>query len=272
MATNKTAFGKTTAVRFPGSILKPGAVDDEAVTLVQQRLNALGCGPVTENGVFDKEVTGRAVKLFQARFPDVTGMPLEIDGEVGSLTWGALFGAGTVPSQVDAPSDLIAAALEFATSQIGVREVPLGSNGGPQVDKYLEAVGLDPSEGSFAWCVAFTHFCYLKASQQVGVTNPHVKTAGVLDHWNRAKPGSKITSARAVADPGLVRPGALFIIDLGQGLGHSGMVVETMNGRLITIEGNTNDNGSRNGIGVFRREARKIAQINKGFIDYGPPV
>ena len=46
------------------------------------------------------------------------------------------------------------------------------------------------------------------------------------------------------------------------------MVVETNSGRMITIEGNTNDGGSRNGIGVFKRDARKINQINKGFIDY----
>ena len=64
-------------------------------------------------------------------------------------------------------------------------------------------------------------------------------------------------------------PGTLFIIDLGGGLGHSGMVIESGDGRLVTVEGNTNDNGSRNGIGVFRRAARKITDINKGFIDYG---
>jgi hypothetical protein len=78
----------------------------------------------------------------------------------------------------------------------------------------------------------------------------------------------RIPKAQAVDDPGLVNPGSLFIIDLGQGLGHSGMVIETANGRLVTIEGNTNDSGSRNGIGVFQRDARKINQINKGFIDY----
>ena len=129
--------------------MKPGTTDTEAVLLVQRRLNGLGCGPVVESGIFDKGVTFRAVKLFQSRFPDVTGAPLEIDGEVGSLTWGALFGAGTVPSQLDAPSDLIAAALDFAASQIGVREVPLGSNRGPQVDKYLSATGLDPIASSY---------------------------------------------------------------------------------------------------------------------------
>jgi hypothetical protein len=105
----------------------------------------------------------------------------------------------------------------------------------------------------------------------VGLPNPHIKTAGVLEHWNQAgrKPGVvRITSAQAIADPSLVKPGSLFIISLGGGLGHSGMVIQNADSRLVTIEGNTNDNGSRNGIGVFRREARKINQINKGFIDY----
>jgi len=190
---------------------------------------------------------------------------------VGSLTWGALFGASTVPSHATAPSALTKAAIDFAFTQVGVMEDPLGSNRGPEVDQYLRAVGLNPAQGSFAWCVAFTHFCYEKAAESLGLQNPHIKTAGVLDHWNQAgkKPKvARVTNARAVADPGLVMPGSLFIIDLGQGLGHSGMVVGVADGRLTTVEGNTNDNGSRNGIGVFRREARKIAMINKGFIDY----
>jgi hypothetical protein len=55
---------------------------------------------------------------------------------------------------------------------------------------------------------------------------------------------------------------------VGRGLGHSGIVVEVANGFLLTIEGNTNDGGSRNGISVFKRKARKINEINKGFIDY----
>jgi len=37
---------------------------------------------------------------------------------------------------------------------------------------------------------------------------------------------------------------------------------------LETIEGNTNDSGSRNGIGVFRRTGRTVASINRGYIDY----
>ena len=266
-----TAFGPVEGLAFPGQIVKVGSSNAEIVKRIQQRLNDLGCGPVSEDGIFDKEGTKTAVKLFQSRFTDVTGAPLEIDGEVGSLTWGALFGAATVPSRTTAPSALTAAAVAFAITQIGVMENPLGSNRGTEVDRYLRAVGLNPEGQSLAWCVAFTHFCYKSAADDLGQSNPHIRTAGVLDHWNQAGSSTqavRVTKARAIANPGLVQPGALFIIDLGEGLGHSGMVIKVGDGRLVTVEGNTNDNGSRNGIGVFKRNARKIAQINKGFIDY----
>lgn len=265
-----TPLGRVVAMAFPGRIIKAGDPDREIVKTIQHRLNEVGCGPIEETGIFDVATTKGAVKVFQARFADASGRPLVIDGEVGSFTWGAMFGAASVPSSSPTSSPLVKAAIDFAVTQIGVREAPLGSNRGPEVDQYLRAVGLDPA-GKFAWCVAFTHFCYLKAAESLGRPNPHIKTAGVLAHWNLAgrKPGVKrITKAQAISDPGLVTPGSLFIIDLGRSRGHSGMVVETADGRLVTIEGNTNDGGSRDGIGVFQREARKINQINKGFIDY----
>jgi hypothetical protein len=40
------------------------------------------------------------------------------------------------------------------------------------------------------------------------------------------------------------------------------MVVEKSNGQLITIEGNTNDGGSRDGIGVFLRQ-RSLSSVHK---------
>lgn len=265
-----TPLGPTDAVPFPNRIVKAGDSDSEIVEKIQHRLNAVGCGPVTENGVFDKG-TESAVKLFQARFTDVKGHPLEVDGKIGSITWGVLFGESTVPSASAAPSALTKAVIDFAITQIGVREKPLGSNRGPEVDDYLRAVGLNPAGGSFAWCVAFTYFCYQKAAEALGLPNPHIKTARVLDHWNLAGKKAKVarvTTVKAVANPGLVKPGSLIILDFGQGAGHSGIVKEVANGRLVTIEGNTNDGGSREGIGVFQRDSRKIAKINKGFIDY----
>lgn len=47
-----------------------------------------------------------------------------------------------------------------------------------------------------------------------------------------------------------------------------GIVEGLRDDRLITIEGNTNLPGDREGVGVFRRTSRKLSDINKGFISY----
>lgn len=102
--------------------------------------------------------------------------------------------------------------------------------------------------------------------------NPCIKTAGVLDHWNTAGRGGirGIHHAQSSHDPLLAQPGMIFIIDTGVpgGAGHTGLVERVEGGKLVTIEGNTNDGSSREGIGVFRRNRRKVNSINKGFIDY----
>jgi len=72
MALLDTPLGQVEAVPFPGRIIKVGDADRDTVKEIQRRLNAVGCGPIAEDGVFDKAETERAVKLFQARFPDVT--------------------------------------------------------------------------------------------------------------------------------------------------------------------------------------------------------
>lgn len=186
MTETSTFLGKTEAIPYPGRIIKVGETNKEVVRIIQHRLNEVGCGPIAENGNFDKEITEKAVKLFQTRFPDVIARPLEIDGKVGSLTWGVLFGKVSVPSANIAPSKLTKEVIAFAKTQIGVMEQPLGSNRGLEIDEYLRTVGLNPSKDSYPWCVAFTHYCYQKAGEKLVVENPHIKTAGVIDHWDNA--------------------------------------------------------------------------------------
>ena len=255
---------------FPGRVIKKGDRDKTTVRRIQRRLNERGCGPIDPDGVFGVE-TERVVKVFQARFPDTDGQPLVIDGKVGAITWAALFGAESVPRTDVPPTPLLAEAITMATSQIGVMEQPPGSNRGPEVDEYVRRVGLDPA-GHFAWCAAFLYFCFDEAARAMGRENPVIKTAGVLDHWETAgrRGVPRIPAARATQDPALVQPGHIFIIDTGApgGGGHTGLVVEVAGGKLETIEGNTNDSGVSEGVGVFRRQSRKIVQINKGFIDY----
>jgi len=252
---------------FPGHAIQAGESDPEVVLAIQRRLNAAGCGPVAETGRFASPTT-LSVKRFQMRFTDADGLPLKVDGIVGPITWAALFGTAAPALEADAP--LLSGAIEQASAEIGVLEAPPGSNRGPRVDAYLRAVGLNPGAGSFAWCAAFVYFCFDEASRGHGRKNPLVKTAGVLDHWNRAaqRGARRIKAADALAQPDLVRPGQIFVMDFGGGAGHTGMVRGIRDGKLVTIEGNTNDGGSREGIGVFERTGRTIGSVNKGFLDY----
>jgi hypothetical protein len=96
-----------------------------------------------------------------------------------------------------------------------------------------------------------------------------VKTAGCIDHWTRAsRHGAQRLAARAAEDdPGLVRPGMVFIMDHGGGAGHTGLVETVTGGMVTTVEGNTDASGTREGGGVYRLR-RKLNSINKGFIDY----
>lgn len=253
---------------YPGKLIKRGHTNKSHVEAVQKRINEVGAGPLDVNGDFGVE-TERAVKLFQARAVDTNGMSLVIDGKVGPVTWAALFGLQTVPVTVAAQDPLLAKLVSVAQLEIGVMEEPPGSNRGPRVDQYIGAVGRDPA-GKHPWCVAFTFWCFQEAAEPG--KNPHIKTAGVLDHWNKAgrKEIRRIAAKQAVDQPSLVQPGHLFIIDTGPsgGAGHTGIVERVEGGLLVTIEGNTNAGGSREGVGVFRRAARKINSINKGFIDY----
>lgn len=78
----------------------------------------------------------------------------------------------------------------------------------------------------------------------------------------------RLTRKAVIDDFSLLKPGLIFVISTGEGKGHMGIVEDFRDDRLITIEGNTNLPGDRDGGGVFRRHARKLSDINKGFISY----
>lgn len=159
---------------------------------------------------------------------------------------------------------LVEKVLVVAQSQVGVRETPGKANRGPEVDAYIKSVGLNPA-GGYAWCQAFIYWCFQQAANMLNVPNPLLKTAGVLAHWNNTK-ARKIGVKQALAQPSLIEPGMIFVMDFGKGTGHIGFVERVDGATIHTIEGNTNDGGSREGIAVMRRQ-RTIASM-KGFIDY----
>ncbi len=261
------------APHYPGYYLERGIENDNNVEIVQRRLRDLNIEPGPIDGDFG-ELTEHGVRLFQARSADETGAPLEIDGIVGPKTWAAMFTPGTtsVPDTPPPPAASLAAALlDIAGEQVGVREQPLGSNRGPEVDAYIRAVGLDPSQDSYPWCMCFVYWCHKQATEQLNAPNRVPKSGSVHGAWGQShdKPGvTLVTASAAQRNPALVKPGMVFFIDTGHSHGHVGIVADNVNGLLETIEGNTNDNGGREGVGVFRRTRRRIEHINLGFGGY----
>jgi hypothetical protein len=247
---------------YPKRVIQQGEKNAKIVKAVQARLNEVGCGPLEVVGNYGPK-TVTAVKLFQSTHRDQLGNPLEIDGKIGAITWAALFGVWMVPTIEDGSNALLTEAVRVAGTQVGIMESPEGSNSGPEVDAYLQSVGLGPG---FYWCAAFVYWCFAKASVKLGRPNPVFKTAGCMNHWLKTK-GKKIDASDAVENPLLLKPGQIFIINHGRGSGHTGILEKIEGGFLHTIEGNSNPAGSANGIGVFRLE-RKIAKINQGFIEY----
>lgn len=256
---------------FPRRYLLIGIEDDADVARVQRRLAVLGYPPGPIDGDFGA-LTDAALRRFQAQGAEPSGEPLEIDGVVGPLTWAALFGGSREPAApvpVDrADGHLGRTALGLALAEEGVREDPLGSNRGPRVTAYIRSVL--PSGPAVPWCMCFVYWCYGEAARRLGRLTSIPRTAGVQDCWRRCGDvidGTivRITQREALLDPSRVEPGMAFFIDTGGGTGHTGLVVSEHGGLLETIEGNTNDGGGREGIGVFRRSRRTILSINLGF-------
>jgi hypothetical protein len=152
--------------------------------------------------------------------------------------------------------------LQIAISELGKEETPRGSNWGPHIQKYLKSVGINfPA----SWCMAFVYWCVEEAKVRVadgtgGLRNPLLKTGGVLKQWNDIEKQFKQPKCKfntpAVGD--------IFIMDYGKGFGHTGFVEKVEGDKIHTIEGNTNDEGDREGYEVARR-IRKISSC-KGFI------
>lgn len=264
--------------KYPGSPLRAGTTRSDAVTQVQQRLNDLkvaeigGGKRLKVDGAFGP-ATENAVRLFQAQSTDSSGLPLTIDGIIGPATWSALFNTKVAASS-NPNADILKKVIDVASKEVGVRENPLGTNRGPRVDTYLKCCGLDPKKGSYAWCAAFLYFCFDEAAKSLKTSNPLPKTAGVHSMWNKigTKGFYRLTARQAATNPELVAPGMLFFLDAGGGFGHVGLVKSVRGVELITVEGNTTDRrGSREGIGVFERDKRRIPGVNLGFADLSRP-
>jgi hypothetical protein len=248
---------------YPRRIIKIGEADPTVMSAVRERLRALQFD-VRAYGAYDTDLAAH-VKLYQIRNVDLFGRNLVPDGQIGPLTWCTLFNVAPETSR-KAANGLMKCAIAIARSQVGVREHPRNSNRGPDVEKYLQSVRCPPGK---AWCAAFVYWCLQQASEQIGTPNPCAKSAGVMKQWERAGENRiiRVSAKAARADPKLIAPGMIFVIESGGGLGHTGFVAGVRGAMLDTIEGNTDASKTREGGGVYAL-ARKVGEINKGYISY----
>lgn len=158
----------------------------------------------------------------------------------------------TSPALTGTPSErgkgVRQAIIDTALSQVGLREAT-GKNDGHAVEKYLKACGLGKG---YAWCAAFLTWNF-KVN--------HVKT--VVTAWApNWFPASKTLFKGRVRDAALNRvpePCDVFGLWINNRIGHVGFIYRwPQNSKVVqTIEGNTNEAGSREGDGVYIKRRLK---------------
>ena len=137
-------------------------------------------------------------------------------------------------------------------SQVGIVEQG-GANRGKEVARYLASTGLGPG---YPWCAAFVSWCY----QQARIDAP--RSAWVPAFFAKGK----MIYLRSKFQSKTPETGDVFSIwyaHLGRPA-HIGFVDRWGENWIITVEGNTNEGGSREGIGVFkkRRLRRQVYAVS----------
>lgn len=126
-------------------------------------------------------------------------------------------------------------------------------NWGPEVGEYLRNAGINVPA---PWCAAFIQWITDRAAKLAAVRNPLddvVREALVADYVTLGKErGWEVPFEEVDA-------GDLVCFRFGKGWDHIGIVLETFeDGRFRSLEGNTNDEGSREGYEVAIRYRKVV--------------
>jgi len=139
-------------------------------------------------------------------------------------------------------------------SQAGTQEIPKGSNWGPMIRLYLAAAGLFTPN---PWCGALLVWAAKKAGHPLA----HLLSASTVQMYNRARKAGRLSK--------IPKRGRIGIYHDGR-VGHCWIVTRVSGDRLDCIDGNTNDEGSREGYEVCdkRRNLEPLkAHRYWGFVD-----
>lgn len=148
-------------------------------------------------------------------------------------------------------SNLGVRALNLASTNVGnpaAEEQPHGSNRSPKIDIWNQAVGVPLGS---PWCMSFVYAMVSQAANELGVPNTLYRTGSCTEQYHQCIADGIVMASPQAGDVFLVKgkkPG-VFV--------HTGFVAKVnTDGTVQTVEGNTNDSGSPEGYGVFRRSRR----------------
>lgn len=218
--------------------LQPGDKNGQ-VKLIQEWLSLHG-EHVGIDGDFGP-ATQSAVKDFQNK----VGLPST--GIVDANTFEQLIAPMRAALQPIAANNRSLGDLVVAYAQQHLVQHPRevgGQNMGPWVRLYMNG-----KEGvPWAWCAGFVCFCLKKASETLGEQLPIRPSFSVDELANSAKQKGRFVAQNEAG------AGSFFLVRKSPtDWIHTGIVVSTAAEAFRTIEGNTNDDGSREGYEVCAR-------------------
>lgn len=145
--------------------------------------------------------------------------------------------------------------LVEARRYLNVQEAPPGSNRGTEVDYWVREAKLDP-KGAYPWCAAFVGAVGRQAIGTLLWRAPRTASVAQLAEW--AKQHQVLVESPERGD--------LFLLWEAQltppRFGHVGFVDAVAPDHMLTLEGNTNPGGGREGFGVFARR-RNLAPTTR---------
>ena len=183
-------------------------------------------------------------------------LDVSADGADGPVTWNAILAQLSIKEPTVSGGSIPEKMVSLAREEIGVSEVD-GTNCGPRVDEYKAATWLDADKG-WPWCAAFICWLVREAIEGEDVSFSRPRTAGAWDFENWAK-------KEAANGVGLRKPtnedikaGDIVIFTFS----HIALAVKDIDssGYVITIEGNTNVAGTREGGSVLEKK-RHVSKI-----------
>jgi len=202
------------------------------------------------DGIFGP-VTNMAVADFATCFNTVYSL------EVNSSIWNSLTrNYNTAIRRLKAyptVDDFMDIALAYAKQHLKARAQELrGRNEGPFVRLYMQ--GYEGPE--FFWCLGFVSFVITQATISLNIHRDHATLPGytfscdALAKWALSK-GKLSTNPVKLT---YIKPGAIFLVYRGgNNWIHGGFVEKGFVNGIVTIEGNTNLKGHREGTHVMRR-------------------